>query len=89
MGQFAQRHGSDAAGPAAAAAAAAAAAEPQPGGGGAAAASGGPLFYYRTYDNMQWKRIELGRIDFSKGRKFAPIQLYEPGLGIKDATPVS
>ena len=63
--------------------------QPQPGGGGAAAASGGPLFYYRTYDNMQWKRIELGRIDFSKGRKFAPIQLYEPGLGIKDATPVS
>ena len=36
---------------------------------------------------MQWRRIELGRIDFSVGNTFAPIALYEPGLGIKDVTP--
>ena len=49
--------------------------------------SSGPIFLYRTYDNMQWRRIELGRIDFSVGNTFAPIALYEPGLGIKDVTP--
>ena len=52
-----------------------------------AAAQAGPLFYFRTYDNMQWKRIELAAIDFSPGSKHAPIQLYEPGLGVKDVTP--
>ena len=33
------------------------------------------------------KRIELAAIDFSPGSKHAPIQLYEPGLGVKDVTP--
>jgi len=45
----------------------------------------GPTFYYRTYDNMQWKKIELGRIDWTA--EHAPIQLYESGLGVRDATP--
>jgi len=53
------------------------------GGGG----SGGPLFYYRTYENMQWKRIEVDKIDFSGAHNYPPIELYEPGLGVKDVTP--
>ena len=48
---------------------------------------GGPLFYYRTYDNMQWKRIELSRIDWSAGTAHKPIPLFEAGLGVKDTTP--
>jgi len=47
----------------------------------------GPLFYFRTYDNMQWKRVDLGRIDWQAGSKHAPIPLYEPGLGVRDVTP--
>lgn len=52
-----------------------------------AGASPAPLFFYRTYDNMQWKLIDLGRIDFSAGTAHAPMPLYEPGLGVKDVTP--
>jgi len=51
-------------------------------------APGGPAFFYRTYDNMQWKKIELGRVDLSGAVAHAPIPLYEPGLGVRDATPV-
>ena len=47
----------------------------------------GPTFFYRTYDNMQWKKIELGRVDFSGATAHAPIPLYEAGLGVRDATP--
>ena len=47
----------------------------------------GPRFYYRTYDNMQWKLIDLGRIDFARGAAHAPLPLYEAGLGVKDVTP--
>ena len=46
-----------------------------------------PLFYYRTYDNMQWKKIEVGKVDFTRGTTHKPIPLYEPGLGVKDVTP--
>jgi penicillin V acylase-like amidase (Ntn superfamily) len=49
--------------------------------------NGTAAFYYRTYANMQWKRIDLGRLDFTPGTKYPAIQLYEPGLGIRDATP--
>ena len=49
----------------------------------------GPTFYYRTYDNLQWKKIELGRVDLSGAVAHAPIPLYEPGLGVKDATPLN
>ena len=49
--------------------------------------SSGPLFFYRTYDNMQWKRIELGRIEWAVGATHKPIPLYESGLGVKDVTP--
>ena len=45
------------------------------------------LFFYRTYDNMQWKKIDLGKVNFAAGTTHAPIALYEPGLGIKDVTP--
>jgi len=47
----------------------------------------GPIFYYRTYDNMQWKRIELSKLDFSAGSAYPPVPLFEAGLGVKDATP--
>jgi len=53
----------------------------------AAGANRGPTFYYRTYDNMQYKKVDLGRIDFSGSTAYAPIPLYEPGLGVRDATP--
>lgn len=49
--------------------------------------SGGPLFFYRTYDNMQWKVLRLGEINFAPGATHEPVPLYEPGLGVKDVTP--
>lgn len=46
-----------------------------------------PRFLYRTYDNMQWKSIDLGKLNFAPTATYAPLPLFEAGLGIRDATP--
>ena len=53
----------------------------------AAGGNAGPTFYFRTYDNMQFKKVDLGRVDWSGATAHAPIPLYESGLGVRDATP--
>ena len=44
-------------------------------------------FYYRTYDNLQWKLIDLAKLDFTPGSTYPTVALFEPGLGVRDATP--
>ena len=41
----------------------------------------------RADDNMQWKSIDLGKLNFAPTTAYAPLPLFEAGLGIRDATP--
>ena len=50
--------------------------------------SEGPTFYYRTYDNMQWKKIKLGEIDWTGQITYAPVDLYD-GTRVQEVTPIS
>ena len=52
-------------------------------------AHGGPLFFYRTYENMQWKKLDLGKLDFTGTTVYAPIPLYEAGMGVREVIPQS
>ena len=49
------------------------------------------LLYYRTYENMQWRLIDLTRLDFSGKVKYPPIPLSQGSFasGVLDATPTS
>jgi len=51
--------------------------------------SGAPLFFYRTYDNMQWKRVDLSKIDWSGAKVYDTLPVYEPGLGVREVAPRS
>ena len=50
--------------------------------------SEGPTFYYRTYNNMQWKKIKLGEIDWTGQITYAPVDLYD-GTRVQEVTPIS
>ena len=45
------------------------------------------LFFYRTYENMQWKKLDLTKLDFSGATKYAPLALYEAGMGVREVSP--
>eukprot|EP00008_Paramoeba_atlantica_P007002 CAMPEP_0201489084 /NCGR_PEP_ID=MMETSP0151_2-20130828/21011_1 /ASSEMBLY_ACC=CAM_ASM_000257 /TAXON_ID=200890 /ORGANISM="Paramoeba atlantica, Strain 621/1 / CCAP 1560/9" /LENGTH=351 /DNA_ID=CAMNT_0047874557 /DNA_START=132 /DNA_END=1187 /DNA_ORIENTATION=- len=43
-------------------------------------------FIFRSYENMQWKRLRLDNIDFSIGAKSLSMPVYDGTLGIQEAT---
>lgn len=49
------------------------------------------VLYYRTYEDMQWKRIDLSQLDFSGKTKYPPMPLSAGAgsfaSGVLDATP--
>jgi len=42
------------------------------------------VYMFRSYENMQWKRVHLNNVDFSVGAKPISIDVYDNSLGIQD-----
>ena len=41
---------------------------------------------FRTYDNVQWRSIDISKIPLSKGSPVKHIQMNDGDMGIKDVT---